>query len=194
MDEFEIELRRKRLLIACAVVVTVALVVLCVVLALSRREPQPTQPTNPTGTVATPTTQPPDHPGETMETLVIQQIEEQGSMIVVTTNYGTVAYPVAFEALMSVEARNQENDVALEFYATIDGKQCALYALAFHSREGIPVGYLQVGENVYAVNAIFHEPVGLDADGKSTFYAAQETFNDVVTSLEDNTGFSKEKP
>lgn len=195
MDDFEKELRIKRLLIIVASVVTVVLVLVCVMLAMSRGKNPASQPTNPavtTSPTGTPAPQPSVDAGESVKELLLQDVSEKGDRIVVTTTYCTVSYPVAFEELIEVEVRTQEDCAQITFYSTIDGKRTALYELLFNSREGVPLGYLQVEEDVYTVYARFYEPEGLSKDGVSTFYAVQETFNDVAMSLEDNAGFLTE--
>ena len=167
MDDFEKELRLKRILIAVACVVTVVLLVVCVMLGVSRWGNPASQPTNPTTTTSptdNPATQPSDGAGEEMKELLLQDVSEQGNM-------------------------NQENDPRIVFYATIGGEKHALYALLFNGREGMPLGYLCVEGNIYSVNAIFYDPEGISDEGLSTFNAAQETFNDVAMSLEDNKNF-----
>lgn len=192
MDDFEKELRLKRILIAVACVVTVVLLVVCVMLGVSRWGNPASQPTNPTTTTSptdNPATQPSDGAGEEMKELLLQDVSEQGNMIVATTTYCTVSYPVGFEEIVTVEVQNQENDPRIVFYATIGGEKHALYALLFNGREGMPLGYLCVEGNIYSVNAIFYDPEGISDEGLSTFNAAQETFNDVAMSLEDNKNF-----
>lgn len=197
MDDFEKELRLKRLLIIVVSVVTVILVFVCVGLALSRGNGDPQQPTEPTVTTSpagNSANKPSDNPGEAMKELLLQDVSEQGNMIVLTTTYCTVSYPVGFEQVVTAEVQNQDNTAKIVVYATIEGKQYAVYALVFNSREGMPIGYLRVEEDIYSVNAIFYDPEGVGEAGKSTFYAAQETFNDVAMSLEENKGFLTNEP
>ena len=192
MDGFEKALRLKRILIAVACVVTVVLLVVSVMLGISRWGNPASQPTNPTVTTSPaddPATRPSDGTGGEMKELLLQDVSEQGNVIVVTTTYCAVSYPVGFEEVITAEVQMQENDPRIVFYATIGGEKHALYALLFNGREGIPLGHLRVEGDIYSVSAIFYDPEGVSGEGLSTFNAAQETFNDVAMSLEENKNF-----
>ena len=122
--------------------------------------------------------------------LQIQNVTEQDDTVLVETTYGTLRYPYAFSDLMSVEAEVFEDYSALNFNATLDGKTVKLYTLLFNMREGVPVGTLEVEDQMYAITAQFHDPEGVSDENIVTFYAVQETFNDVVNSLSENEGFT----
>ena len=125
-----------------------------------------------------------------MRELLVESVEEQGEMMLVTTTYGTVKYPYAFSDLMIVEGKTYEDYAQLEFSAEIDEAMFKLYTLTFNGEEGIPVGTLQDGDKAYAVTAQFHDFGEADNDTTITLSALQETFNDVINSLSENKGFT----
>ena len=127
-----------------------------------------------------------------MKLLQVESTKEQGENVIVATTYGTVKYPYAFSDLVIVEAETFMNHAALEFKAEIDGQEYKLYTLLFNGEEGMPVGKLLVDGETYVVTALFHDVTELSGDNLVTFYAVQETFNDVVNSLADNGGFTAE--
>lgn len=124
--------------------------------------------------------------------LLVQNVTKQDNMVLVETTYGTVRYPFAFSDIMSVEAENHGNYAALEFSAMIDGETYKLYTLYFNSEDGVPVGTLRYDSETYVVTAEFHDASGISDLNMVTFYAAQETFNDVINSLSENENFRAE--
>lgn len=125
-----------------------------------------------------------------LKELLVQSVTEQEDAMHVVTTYGTVKYSYAFSDIICVEAETFEDYAVLEFGAMIDGKVVKLYTLIFNGLEGIPVGTLQVDGETFAVTAQFNDGSGVSGDSMVTFYAAQETFNDVVNSLSENEGFT----
>lgn len=121
--------------------------------------------------------------------LLVQNVTVQDDTVLVETTYGTVRYPHAFSDIMSVEAATFENHATLEFTATIDDTTHKLYTLLFNGEEGMPVGVLRNGDERYVVTVQFHDANGISDNNMSTFYATQETLNDVLNSLSENKGF-----
>lgn len=128
-----------------------------------------------------------------VQELVVESVEDQGESVVVTTSFCTVKYPFAFADLIQVKAVNEPDVASLAFSARIAETDHPLFALHFGKAEGISIGILEVtGEaGPRAVHAEFY-PADEAALGNhvSTFLAAQEIFNDVVASLNDNQGFA----
>ena len=124
--------------------------------------------------------------------LVVESLEDQDDMIVVTTSFGQVKYPYAFADLIQVKAVNAEDMASLQFTALISGDEYPLYALHFGGSEGIALGTLEIAGEAEP-RAVFAAFFAADetalGDGASTFYAVQETFNDVVASLNEVPGF-----
>lgn len=128
-----------------------------------------------------------------MKELVIQSTTEQEDTVIVSTTYGTLRYPFAFSDIMVVEAKTFEDYAMLEFRAVIDDAEFMLYALYFNGKEGIPVGTLQVDGNIYVITSQLYTEENISDDDMVTFYAAQETCNDVLSSLAENQGFTAAK-
>lgn len=130
---------------------------------------------------------------ESLDELSVESVEEQGDAVVVSTTYCTLKYPFAFADLIRVEAIDHEGSAALEFIAEIDGVSYKLYTILFGSSAGIPVGTIELGEDEeeYDVNVLFHElEEEVGESERTTFYATQETFNDVVASMAENENFT----
>lgn len=124
--------------------------------------------------------------------LVVESVEDQENVVVVTTSVGQIKYPFAFADLIQVKAMNEETVASLEFAALISGSEYPLYALHFGGSEGIALGTMEIAgeEEPRTVYAEFYsaEEAAL-GEHIGTFRAVQETFNDVVASLSDIPGF-----
>lgn len=125
-----------------------------------------------------------------LKELDVESVTEQEDSVLVTTTYGTVRYPFAFSDIMCVEAETFDDHAVLMFNAIIDGVLVKLYALQFNGTEGIPVGTLEVDGEEYAVTSLFYNENRISDNNMATFYAVQETFNDVLVSLSENEGFT----
>lgn len=125
----------------------------------------------------------------TPETLLqILSSEEQGEYVVVTTNYCTVRYPFAFSDLIRVAAESGDRE-ALTFSVLIGDTAVDMFAIYFDDSGAIDLGSVTVDEDgqIRALTAdIWTVPDILDEDGRNTYLAAQESFNDVVASLAEN--------
>ena len=177
---------QRKVLVAVIVALSVVLAMLLGVLVYldQGKAPEKVEPGTTEGSMA----------GETskMKELLVQSVTEQKDTVLVVTTYGTVKYPYAFSDLISVEAETFENHAVLEFGAMIDGTVHKLYTLIFNGEEGTMVGTLPVDGETYVVTVQFHDASGIGDNSMVTFYAAQETFNDVVNSLSENEGFTAE--
>ena len=128
--------------------------------------------------------------GSPVRELVVESVTEQEDAMLVTTTYGTVKYPFAFSDIISVEAETFEDYAVLSFSTMIDGAEVKLYALQFNGTEGTPVGTLKVDGEKYVVTSQFYEANNISDNSMATFYATQETINDVLRSLSENEGFT----
>lgn len=166
----------------------IVLVMVMVLLCGCGKEPAETMAT----TEAVETTQAATEAAPLQE-LTVLSTEEQGDMMVVTTSFGQVKYPFAFGDLIQVKAVTDGGVAALEFSALISGEEYPAYAIRFGSGEGIVLGTLEVpGEaEVRMVSAEIYPADAALGDKANTFYAVQESFNDVVASLSENQGFVK---
>lgn len=173
--------------ILIAVLLAIILGLLVTLLLIVDNGQGPEQPESPSATESTP-----NNPTENTQQLEILRIEEQGESVVVITNLCRVKYPYAFSDLIQVEQINSDEKVALRFYAVINGKRAELYELAFGGQGNLQVGALMrpnVAEPMLVYAEIFAAPSDLKEDERIAFIAAQETFNDVVNSLQDNEMF-----
>lgn len=122
---------------------------------------------------------------EPMEKMVLHTVEERGDAVYVTTSYGGFSYPYAYSDLMVMEPVNKTSYVGVAFFASIDGKNEPVYTLWINGRQGIPAGKLHVGDKTYSVTVEMNDArKDLAEKYRSTFYAAQETLNDVLLSME----------
>lgn len=143
----------------------------------------------------------PDHPTGTnsttglsaqMEQMVIHSIEEQGELVRINTSYGTVSYPFAYSDLITVDPVTETGRVGLAFQVNLNGNLVPIYTLWIHGDAGVICGLLDINGVTYPVRMEFMSvPENLDQGHLLTFYAAQETVNDVITSLKDNPNYSE---
>lgn len=124
--------------------------------------------------------------------LTVESIEENGDVMVVTTSYCKFEYPYAFSDLISIKATEADGHKALEFTAEIYGEEISLYTIWFESAKGVPFGTIKHGGETLGMSVEFAEAgETLADDALTTFYATQETFNDVISSLENDSNFSR---
>lgn len=114
--------------------------------------------------------------------------EEVENWVIVETTYGKFRYPYAFTDIIGVNVLNQGIAAQLQFLANIDGNDAVLYTIHYNNPIGSPFGTLKldhVGE--VEVSVEFGDvPESVSSDWENTFYAAQDTFNDVrVFMMED---------
>lgn len=125
--------------------------------------------------------------------LTINNIEAQGDVVVVSTNYCQLKYPYAFSDLIKVEAVNDGQKTALLFTAFIDGQSRKIYELVFNGQTDMFIGSLTLmpGQPPVNVHGMIYQPEsGWSNDARIAFIAAQETFHDVVMSLRNNMYFT----
>lgn len=125
--------------------------------------------------------------------LVVEAIEEQGDTMLVRTSFVQVKYPFAFADLIQVRPVNGDNVDSLEFFVASQDEEHPIFTLHFGGNEGILLGTLQIS-NEETPRTLYAELASADTealgDYLETFYAAQESFNDVVASLAENTNFT----
>ncbi len=121
--------------------------------------------------------------------LSIISTTESGDWVTVKTSFISLRYPFAFSDIIAVEAYNEGLASQLRFYANIDGKKTLNYVIYFNSNEGIPCGTLKLQGEIPVSVEFEKAPKKLSEDWLNTFYAVQETFNDVLKSMENNKSF-----
>ncbi len=137
-----------------------------------------------------------DKPAPTLEDtdkLIIMSIEEEGEWVNLTTSYGTMRYPFPLSDVIKTEAVNYGEYAQLKFSAAVSEKTVPMYTLNFNKDSGIPTGelILPVSSEKIGVSVEFFEPDGLTEEEERVFYAACETFNDILDSFAENGNFSK---
>lgn len=123
---------------------------------------------------------------QTEEGLSILSVTESGEWVNVKTSFITFRYPFAFSDIIELEAFNEGSSSQLRIYSKLDGQRILNYIVHFNDNEGLLCGTLKLKE-VIPVSVEFKEvPKKLPAEWVSTFSAVQETFNDVLKSMEEN--------
>lgn len=118
--------------------------------------------------------------------LSIISTTESGDWVTVKTSFISLRYPFAFSDIIAVEAYNEGLASQLRFYSNLDGKKTLNYVIYFNSNEGIPCGTLKLQGEIPISVEFEKAPKKLSEDWLNTFYAVQETFNDVIKSMEEN--------
>ncbi|MBR5286574.1 MAG: hypothetical protein IKU30_06730 [Clostridia bacterium] len=116
------------------------------------------------------------------------------SKIEVETTLCKISYSAAFSDVISVKPEGLNNCAKLNFYANLSSGETLIYSIIFGGEESTAFGKLQVNEGKETINvyvSFYDAPANLDKDDKATFNATQETFNDVVSSLNDDPRFSE---
>lgn len=121
--------------------------------------------------------------------LSIETTTQNGDWITVKTSFINFRYPFAFSDIIEVETYNEGLSSQLRFYANIDGKKLLNYVIYFNSNEGISCGTLKLQGEIPVSVEFEKAPKKLSEDWLNTFYAVQETFNDVLKSMEENKAF-----
>lgn len=123
--------------------------------------------------------------------LQIISTAEVEDLVVVESTYGTFHYPFAFSDIIGVKTINQETSSKLQFFARIDGEEVVIYTIHYNDAVGDRCGTLRLEDN--AEVEVFVEftdaPTSLSSGWLTTFYATQETFNDVLFSMSDDGQF-----
>ncbi|MBE6959778.1 MAG: hypothetical protein E7448_03520 [Ruminococcaceae bacterium] len=125
-----------------------------------------------------------------IEPLTVLTVTDQGDKVIVATNYCAIKYAYSMSDLVQVETINEDNKAILRFYTVLNGTKMPLYEMVFGGQEGIPLGSVTVGKHTLQVYMVIHESMpGLDDSSRIAFIAAQETINDVASSLKENSNF-----
>lgn len=128
--------------------------------------------------------------------LTVGEITRDAERMVVDTSYMDLAFPYAFSDLITVQAVNQEKVTGLIFRAKIAGEDRDIYTIWFNGAEGQDIGTYDPkdGDVPVVVRVVFAEPVAdWKNDDRVTFFATQETFNDVLAAMKGDERFT-EKP
>ncbi len=125
--------------------------------------------------------------------LKIESVEEQEDIVLITTSYCSMSYSSAFSELMGTDVYFGDGTGCIIFSARVGGGNQTVYSLLFNNESGIDLGTLKldgVSEPIRVSVVFYDAPASLTGDNLISYLAAQETFNDVVVSLEKNEGFT----
>ena len=113
----------------------------------------------------------------------------------IETPYCTLSIPYTFSELVDVEREKSENADSYVFKASLEDRSVPVYTIRFvsgnSSEAGDLFGTLNTDEgSVRVLFEAFNPDQSLEGDDLEAFYAAQETINDVFTSLQATSGFT----
>ena len=161
-----------------AVLLVIFIILMAVVIGLDNRNAS-----NPS--VEEPNSQPVE-----MEPLTILTITDQGDRVIVATNYCAVKYPYSLSDLVKVETINEDNKATLRFYTILNGMKMPLYDLVIGGQGEMLLGTITMGIREWPMYVVIHSAMpALDESSRFAFIAAQETINDVTTSMRENSNF-----
>lgn len=178
-------MRNKRLLKALVLAVVLAVLGVAVTLCVIYRNGNDSAPPAEQSEVHT---KPPS--------LKLLSIAERGEWMVVETSYGFFRYPTAFADILAPEVIDQGTSSQLQFIAQIADRSLVLYSMHYNEERGARCGTLRLSDTVadMPVYVEFAEPPqGVSDDWLNTFYAVQETFNDVLDSMAEDSRFTREE-
>lgn len=124
--------------------------------------------------------------------LKIISTKESDNWVVVETTYGEFQYPAAFSDIIKLESITKDNSSQLQFFARIDEGDVLVYTIYYNNNIGERFGKLKLSENnEIAVFFVFEKADGTNSsDWLDTFYAIQDTFNDVKNSMSEDSRFT----
>jgi hypothetical protein len=123
---------------------------------------------------------------------ILSTTETDGSVVIKTT-FGNSRYPAAFSDLITVKAQSGEASASLQFFAQIDSKEIPVFTVHYGGSEGRPFGILSLSgdtDEITVAVAFADPPAGLSADDLTTFQAAQEVFNEILASMNEDARFN----
>ena len=171
--------KMKRLLLVCIVLVAVSVVsILLFVLYQHLHQPFDSLPIG--------------DPLEPSAVFSILSAEEKGEDLVVTTNLGAFRYPAEYADTIHVEAGLDGDVPTLRFTITVDAGETTLFTICYGGKQGIPCGTYRASADVeeIPVYVIFADvPNQLESEDRVAFEGAQELFNDIVLSMEEDPRF-----
>ena len=128
-----------------------------------------------------------------LKELTVGEENRRGETMVVDTSYLPVEFPYAFSDLIRIHPINQDHQTALSFCALIAGEEQELFTIWFNGKDGQMVGTfdLKDGKKPVPVTLVFYSPdASLQGDDRVTFFATQETVNDVLNAMKLQDGFT----
>lgn len=124
--------------------------------------------------------------------LKITSTDIQEELVVLETTYGVIKYSSAFKDIVIIETFNGGKSAQLDVTADIDGQNTLVYTIYYNSNNGTPFGKIFVPKmNERIILSVVFEEIDNEwsLDWQTTFYAVQETFNDIVESMKENDNY-----
>ncbi len=122
---------------------------------------------------------------------------QEEKVILVETPYGNLSYPYTFEEILTWENEDDADVVRYVFYAIVDDERIAVFDISFTDQALGNANFLGEIKNDdgTAVNVYFtaYDEIVIDGmtdDQKNIVYTAQETVNDVISSLYNISSFN----
>lgn len=128
--------------------------------------------------------------------LELLSVSERGEWMLVETTYGFFRYPTAFSDFLAPEVIDQGTSARLQFIAQIAEQSLVVYTIHYNEVTGNRCGTLKLSADTkeIPVYVSFSEANdAIPADWLDTFYAVQETFNDVLSSMAEDSRFVREE-
>ena len=182
------------------VVIILILIAVIVIMLVSKdsNEPEATEGSLP---AQSPENLPPDAPIDTtpfnseinIPELKIESIEDGEKDVVLKTNYCELHYPSMFYDLLKADAYYGDGTGCIIFSANIGNSYATVYTIIFNGEDGISIGNLKIDgvDEPIRVSVNFYDPASnIMGESLEGFYAAQETFNDIIVSLGENDNFT----
>jgi hypothetical protein len=128
-----------------------------------------------------------------MPDLTIGEPTRNGQSMLVNTSYMDVEFPYMFSDYIYCQPINQQNATALEFRVRTATMDAPLYTIWFNGNVGQSVGSFDPGDGqgTVPVTVVFHKAEEkLSQDDLGTFKATQESFNEVLASMQQCADFT----
>lgn len=171
--------KTKRLLVVCIVLVAASVLSLLFFWLYQRRN----QPFDPI---------PIGDPLEQSDSFKILSMEEQNGIMTVTTSYGAFCYPTETSGEMKIQAGLDGELPTLRFTIMLDVGEIPLFTIQYGGEKGLPCGTYRYSadDEEMAVMVIFADaPEQLDSEDRVAFEMAQELFNEIIHSMEEDPRF-----
>ena len=117
-------------------------------------------------------------------------LKQEGEYMVIETQYGEIRYPYAFFDIIAV--KKVERDGVLELKFDFETEDCSeeMYVLTIGTENGTKIGAVK-DTDIFV--HVYEQKTKLNDDNQKSFFAAQETVNDVIASVYQWENFTETK-
>ncbi len=125
--------------------------------------------------------------------LKILSIEDGETEVMLNTNYCELRFPSTYYDLLKADAYYGDGTGCIIFSANIGNGHATVYTIIFNGEDGTAIGKLKLDgvDEPIRVSVNFYEPASnILGEALNSFYAAQETFNDIIVSLGENENYT----